>query len=122
MTFHMWNAFLCATARNEYPLSPTNCCRNCALLRCPIAVVALLSEKKKETGRDAGEKHPNRASKRQNSHCLLLCFGAAVSFPAIGSVSLAPNDAARTRLTMRILKDAIREMAKGIAAQSLTSN
>lgn len=43
-------------------------------------------------------------------------------FPAIGSVSLAPKDAARTRLTIRMLKDAIREIAKGIAAQSTTSN
>lgn len=37
--------------------------------------------------------------------------------PEMGSASLAPNDAARTRLKTRTQNDAIRDMAKGIAAQ-----
>lgn len=42
--------------------------------------------------------------------------------PAIGSASLAPKDAARTRLMIRIVKDAMRDMAKGIAAHSAILN
>ena len=79
------------------------------------------TRKKKQTAMHASSIHTELPTARIET-ALSLALELPNPAPAMGSASLAPKNAARTRLRMRTQNDAISEIAKGIAAQLAISN